>query len=223
MTKHTWESIYQAGEQLNRYPYDFIVSSFFRYRPRPADDRPLRVLDLGCGAGNHALFFAENGAEVLAVDYSTAALDVVAKRAQAAGLGQQVETRQVDFEHFDLADMRFDIAIDRLAVSHVSRRHASTIYNAVHELLNPGGVLFSNLFSTRHSHMDYGEYDIHLDIWHKFSEGIFEHLHSAYFYSEQDVRELLSAYKLLSLTLDTEEDLLSQEVKQVWNIIAKKT
>ena len=129
MTKHTWQEIYAAGEQLNRYPYDFIVSAFYRYRPRTGE-RP-RVLDLGCGAGNHALFCAENGAEVVAADFSTSALEVVAQRARDSGLADSVHCLQIDFEDLSLQDSGFDLVIDRLAVSHVSARHARIIYDDV--------------------------------------------------------------------------------------------
>ena len=120
MTKQTWQDIYSAGEQLNKYPYDFIVSSFYRYRSENNNDTPIKVLDLGCGAGNHALFCAENGAEVLAVDYSRAALDVVMQRAVERGIEDRVRTQQVDFENF--TKLMDDLGFYWLAWNHANTR-----------------------------------------------------------------------------------------------------
>jgi SAM-dependent methyltransferase len=65
-----------------------------------------RVLDLACGFGRHALFFAARGATVLAVDRDAAAL------ATLAGV-DGVETRCLDVEAtaWPLAGERFDAIV----------------------------------------------------------------------------------------------------------------
>jgi cyclopropane fatty-acyl-phospholipid synthase-like methyltransferase len=51
-----WEAIYRGGAQLNLYPQDHAVS-WFSARCQDADSRAgVRVLDLGCGAGNNLWF-----------------------------------------------------------------------------------------------------------------------------------------------------------------------
>lgn len=228
MTKQTWQDIYSAGGQLNRYPYDFIVSNFYRYRPVREDGSVLTVLDLGCGAGNHSLFCAENGAKVLAVDYSPAALDVVSQRAAERGLSDLVTTRQVDFEDFDLDEGGFDVMIDRLAVSHVGMDFAIDVYDRVHELMNENGIVLSNLFTTGHGHKDFGRYDEQNRIWHGFEDGIFEHLKTACFYSEDEIRYLFRRFCLLSLVRETQESLPvggdneTEKPMEIWKVIAKK-
>ena len=227
MTKQTWQDIYSAGEQLNKYPYDFIVSSFFRYRSENNNDIPIKVLDLGCGAGNHALFCAENGAEVLAVDYSSAALDVVKQRAVERGVEDRVRTQQMDFESFSLTESGFDITIDRLAVSHVGRQFAVSVYDKVHEVLNEDGIVLSNLFSAGHTHKDFGEYDKDLELWRNFTSGIFEHLKTACFYTEEEIRQLFRKFSLRSLVPETERNMLDGEQDKneqldIWKIVAKK-
>jgi len=65
-----------------------------------------RVLDLACGYGRHARFFAERGCRVLAVDRDAAAL------ASMAGIAG-IETRAADLEGaaWPLADERFDAIV----------------------------------------------------------------------------------------------------------------
>ncbi len=223
MTKQNWHDIYRAGQQLNRYPYDFIVSGFYRHRPDTADGHTCKVLDLGCGAGNHALFCAENDAQVLATDFSQAALDVVAQRARDKGLSERITTCQIDFEDFGLQETGFDIVIDRLAVSHVSKTFAMQLYDRVADCLNPGGIILSSLFTTGHSHKDFGRYDSEQDIWTHFTDGIFENLKTAYFYSEDDIRQLFRKYSLQTLTKVTDADMLNHgQQLETWNVIAGK-
>jgi len=68
--------------------------------------RDARVLDLACGHGRHARFFAARGAAVLAVDRDAAAL------ATLAGV-RGVETRAVDLEAgpWPLGGERFDAIV----------------------------------------------------------------------------------------------------------------
>ena len=226
MTKQNWQKIYAAGEQLNRYPYDFIVSNYFHQLSARQGQAP-RVLDLGCGAGNHSLFCAENGSDVVAVDYSTSALKVVAQRAAAQGLADHIRTATVDFDDFSLDEQLlgdgFDLIIDRLSVTHAPRKSAQQVYDRVYDLLNENGVLLSNLFSIGHSHKDYGRYDQQKDVWVDFSDGIFKGLLSASFYDEKQVRQLFSRYQLNGLRLETDRDLISDYgCLEIWKIIAHK-
>jgi len=226
MTKQNWQKIYAAGEQLNRYPYDFIVSNYF-HQLGARGGNPPRVLDLGCGAGNHSLFCAENGAQVVAVDYSNSALEVVEQRAKARGLGDRVTTAQVDFDDFKLdqsiAQGGFDLVIDRLSVTHAPRKSAAAVYQQVYDLMNPQAVMLCNVFSTGHSHKDYGRFDAARDVWVDFTDGIFEGLLSASFYSEQDVRQLFERYQLIGLRLESDRDLVSDYgCLEIWKIIAQK-
>ena len=59
------------------------------------------MLDLACGAGRHALWFAEHGWDVTAIDGSTAAIDSL--RAQASTGHWAIDTRVADLEKHEFA------------------------------------------------------------------------------------------------------------------------
>lgn len=226
MTKQNWQKIYAAGEQLNRYPYDFIVSNYF-HQLGARHGKPPRVLDLGCGAGNHSLFCAENGSQVVAVDYSSAALEVVAQRAQQRGLADNVQTASVDFDDFslseDIVEQGFDLIIDRLSVTNAPRKNVKQVFDRAYDLLTEEGVVLSNLFSVGHSHKDYGRFDADKDVWVDFTDGIFEPLLTVSFFDEQEVRKLFERYQLNGLRLETDTDLASDYgTLETWKIIAHK-
>ena len=222
MTKQNWEKIYVTGEQLNYYPYDFIVSNYFSLFGTSGDNPP-KVLDLGCGGGNHSLFCAENGAHVVAVDYSESALSVTNQRAAKRSLNDKITSHMVDFDDFHIDSSGFDLVIDRLSVSHVSMTSAKQVYGKIYDLLNPNGVIFSNLFSTGQPHKDFGHYDNERDLWVGFTDGVFKDLLSASFYSKQDTLQLFERYQLSGVYCVQKRDLISDYWgSETWVIIARK-
>ncbi len=67
----------------------FADHPLFQVNARILDERfttPGRLVDLGCGAGRHAIRFAARGFTVAAVNLSRPMLDVVGRKAQAAGV-----------------------------------------------------------------------------------------------------------------------------------------
>lgn len=66
-----------------------------------------RVLDLGCGAGAHAVAFAARGFRVTGVDRSATLLEAAARAAAEAGV--EVELLQADFRTFS-RPVAFDLA-----------------------------------------------------------------------------------------------------------------
>ena len=68
------------------------------------------VVDLGCGAGQHAVAVAERGFQVTAVDYSTAMLERARRR--AAGAANEIDVREVDLnDDLPFAAESFDGAL----------------------------------------------------------------------------------------------------------------
>ena len=68
--------------------------------------RHLRLLDIGCGEGRNAVFFARNGYDVHAFDISDKGLEKTQRLARQAGVS--VRTFQADLNEFRLTDT-FDI------------------------------------------------------------------------------------------------------------------
>ena len=83
-----WEDLYGARDQVWSGKVNAPLAE------RAADLPPGRALDLGCGEGADALWLAERGWTVTAVDISTTALDRA--RAEATRRGLEVDWRQQD-------------------------------------------------------------------------------------------------------------------------------
>jgi tellurite methyltransferase len=78
-----------------------------------ADAWPLprgRALDVACGKGRNALYLAELGFEVVAMDISAVALDEGRKRAELKQL--RIDWRQTDLEGVRLDEAAFDLIVN---------------------------------------------------------------------------------------------------------------
>lgn len=116
------------GRQINPAPSPWVVE----HAPRIAADG--RVLDLACGSGRHAVWLAQQGFGVDAVDRDPAALAGMAEIAHIHVLLADLETGSWPYP-----DRRFDGIV-------VSRYLHRPLLPKLHEALNPGGVLIYETF-----------------------------------------------------------------------------
>lgn len=104
-----------------------------------ADIAPGRALDLGCGEGGDAVWLAERGWQVTAVDISETAMGRAAAEAEARGVRDRIQFERHDLSDsfpdgvFDLVSAQFLHSTVRLERPQILRRAANAIA--------PGGVL----------------------------------------------------------------------------------
>ena len=99
----------------------------------------LRVLDLGCGAGEGACWFALQGARVVASDLSQEFCDLA--QAVARHHGVEIEAVRANSIHLDLEPESFDIIYAANVLHHVEN-HQETI-EGCKRLLKKGGLFVS--------------------------------------------------------------------------------
>jgi len=98
-----------------------------------------KVLDIACGRGRNALYLAQRGFSVTAVDLSEEALDQLRKEAVNRGLA--IQTRLQDLESaVDLPDGPFDTV---LCFFYLQR----SLLPALRAAVRPGGVAVVRTFS----------------------------------------------------------------------------
>jgi cyclopropane fatty-acyl-phospholipid synthase-like methyltransferase len=139
---NTWDAAYTADAPP---PWDIG-------RPQPAFGRLAdaglltgRVLDAGCGTGEHALLAASHGAEATGVDLSPTAIESAKAKAASRGLA-------VRFEVGDALDLgRLGLAVDVIidsGVFHVFSDEDRPRYTAsLGSVLRAGGTVYLMCFS----------------------------------------------------------------------------
>jgi SAM-dependent methyltransferase len=100
-----------------------------------------RALDVACGDGRNALFLAQLGFEVDAVDISDVA--VAALRSAAAERGLAVRPRQIDLEREPLPVAQYDAVVQ---FNYLQR----DLFGALARALTPGGVLMIETVTRAH-------------------------------------------------------------------------
>ncbi len=89
-------------------------------REQLGDLRGKKILDVGCGAGEAAVWFAKQGADVTACDISQGFLDLVHR--VAALHGTSLKTAQVDADGLNMPANAFDIVYCGNLLHHVHWR-----------------------------------------------------------------------------------------------------
>jgi 2-polyprenyl-3-methyl-5-hydroxy-6-metoxy-1,4-benzoquinol methylase len=100
-----------------------------------------RALDVACGRGRHALWLAERGYEVDAIDRDAAALMTLAEEAARRNVAVRTSQRDLEAAGATLAVQQFDLVV----VVHYLHRPLMT---HLCEALRPGGLLVYETFTT---------------------------------------------------------------------------
>lgn len=128
-----WEERYRSAERLHSGRVNPWLAAV-------AADLPVgRVLDLGCGEGADAVWLAERGWQVVAVDVSATAL----RRAAEAASARNMLTR-IDFQCHDLNESFPDGTFDLVSVQYLhspARLERDGVLQRAAERVNRGGVL----------------------------------------------------------------------------------
>src|SRR5712692_8432386 len=92
-----WDARFRAGDHSEASPDPFLLSAeqFLELIPKGGS-----ALDLACGAGRHAVWLAERGCRVTAVDFSAEALAKTERLAHERGVS--VQCLQLDLESPDI-------------------------------------------------------------------------------------------------------------------------
>lgn len=100
---------------------------------------PGRALDLGCGEGGDAMWLAEQGWDVVAVDVSETALQRAAEDAETRKMLHRIDFRRVDLAEFE-PDGAFDLVSAQFLHSPVPLDRPAVLRRAA-AAVAPGGLL----------------------------------------------------------------------------------
>lgn len=125
-----WENLYRSGERGSEdQPTTLLIETVPELPPRDA-------LDLACGTGRNALYLAELGWNVTAVDGSATAIDVLKQRAAERDL-------KITAKVADLAAPSFVISpqsVDLVLIAFYLQRD---LFAQAKAALRPGGVVIA--------------------------------------------------------------------------------
>jgi SAM-dependent methyltransferase len=135
LTREYWDARYGSAEQI------WSGNSNPQLVAQVAGLVPGSVLDVGCGEGADAIWLAERGWQVTAIDISPVALERAAKRAREAGheVAQRISWQQADVLTWDPAPRQFDLVSAQFM--HLPRPARVALHRRLAAAVRPGGSL----------------------------------------------------------------------------------
>lgn len=135
-----WEEKYQDGTP--RWDLGQPAPPLVRFLSSPEAPPPGRVAVLGAGRGHDALWFAEQGFEVVAFDFAPSAIAAGTTAAQIRKLSVQFLRRDI----FTLAaefEASFDYVLEHTCFCAISSDQRSDYVKVVRSILRPDGKLIA--------------------------------------------------------------------------------
>ena len=128
-----WDGMYRDGRKA---PWDIgRPSSDLKQAVENGTLRPCRVVELGCGPGNDAIYLAGRGFDVTAIDIAPSALSQAEKKAKDAG----VKVRWLHADVLNPPELEpFDLIYDRGCYHGVRRQNAAGYVATLRRLSRPG-------------------------------------------------------------------------------------
>ena len=132
-----WEAAHESPQFRPKYPQEQVVRWTFRALACNATPKA-KVLDLGCGAGRHSIFFATEGFDVYAMDISAVGLRELKSAAERHG----VSVRTYHGSGHDLSvfcDDTFDAVLSFGVIYYMTFLQAEQTFREIFRVLRRGG------------------------------------------------------------------------------------
>ena len=132
-----WNERYSRDENIIKEPMPLVVRAVSKLEPG-------RALDLACGTGRHAIFLAERGWQVTAVDASIVGIELARKAAHERAV-------EVDWRVIDLESEGFEIeaeAYDLIGLFYYLQRN---LFQQIRAGVRPGGLVIAAIHMVDYS------------------------------------------------------------------------
>jgi len=143
------------------------------------------LLDLGCGAGQDAVYFAKQGLRVTAADFSEPGLRFVPK-----GI-KNLESVYLDIADLKLKNNSFDVIYAHLSLHYFSDNATTQIFDKLYSVLKKGGLIFIKCKSTDDALYGLGE-KIESNMFYKDN-------HVRHFFTKEYMKEKLAKFDLIKI------------------------
>lgn len=216
-----WEELRKEGKSICRYPFDVAVSFLFKHAPGNKQRGQVRVLEIGCGAGNNLWFAAREGFQVTGIDGSATAIRYAQNRFKEEGLRGDFHIGCLTCLPFH--ECSFDLALDRASLTCCGASAAKQAVREIRRVLVPGGKFLCNPYGDSHSSRSSGTIGrdgLTLNI----SAGTLVGFGQICFYSKKDVDKLFEGgWEMLSVQLNEITEFTAPgSIHTEWRIIAQK-
>jgi ubiquinone/menaquinone biosynthesis C-methylase UbiE len=205
-----WDTTYASSQDFfGSEPSELALSALKAFRDRGTKT----VLELGCGQGRDTWYFAKQGLDVTALDYSEAGICQMRERAKDGGVKVALEVHDAR-KPLPFPDGSFDAIYSHMFFTmEFSEDEISYMLGECLRVLRPNGL---NIYSVRNDHdPHYGKFTPRgKDTWEN-PLGFVVH-----FFSEEKIRRLATGYDVLWVS--EFEDRSPPFIKKLYEVALKK-
>jgi len=93
-----------------------------------------KVLDLGCGSGDHSHYFKKEGLDVVSIDLSEKMIELCREKG--------LDARVMDIEDLDFEEDSFDGIWSVTSLLHIPKSNIDSVIRKVHNILKEDGIFY---------------------------------------------------------------------------------
>lgn len=143
------------------------------------------ILDLGCGAGRDALYFADKDLKVTAVDISEGGISILREEN-----GENIDCICKDVRDIDFPDSSFDVVYAHLILQYLDHAEMNIIMKKLYKMLKKNGYIFIKCKSVKDPLYGIGE---------KLEDNVYMNEHMRHFFTKKYMREALKDFQVLGV------------------------
>jgi 2-polyprenyl-3-methyl-5-hydroxy-6-metoxy-1,4-benzoquinol methylase len=141
-----FKRLYRSAESFEDLPWHDSEPPPLLVQALDQRDSVGHALDVGCGAGTYSLYMAGRGYSVTAIDFMPEAIEILRRRAAAAG--QTIEVAEADVTTWS-CDKRFDVVLDVGCLHSPNVKERQVYKRQLLQWLAPGGDYILTHFGRR--------------------------------------------------------------------------
>jgi ubiquinone/menaquinone biosynthesis C-methylase UbiE len=208
-----WNQILNEKWYSQKEPDETVVNFVGLLKSESRKKRGLRVLDIGCGAGRHLIYMADQGLEAYGLDISEKGLDFTKERLKKRNLEAFIV--KSDMNELPFINSCFDAVVCLHTIYHQKFKEIKDTVFEITRVLRKKGFLLINFLSKRTYSYGKGlkvEDDTFVE-QEGVEKGVLHH-----FTDREEINHLFKDFKILNLSL--KEKKVEGKLRGRWILVA---
>lgn len=213
-----WDEIHSERE-WGKYPVEQVIRFVARNYYSVQDRNKIRILDFGCGAGNHTWYLSREGFDTYAFDCSQSAIERVNERLLKENL--IADLKVMDGIEDGYPHEYFDSIIDNVCIYSNKFSDIRLMYTNCFNYLKKGGLLFTSVFGNKTTGYKTGV-EIENNTFCDITIGPLSGRGVTHFFKKNEICDILGQIGFCTINIDTMEYSDNDTIVSLYNVVAKK-